>query len=280
MVRMRSANALKKLFLGALGVSALAIGPVQAAPLLVTFDPGAIPGVSGVGTFQADNYNLSDFAVATITNATGQFTETGTLQLLTFLNGSTTLGAGTSGLRNGTGAGSYGLYMTFTATGYVGVGGGPFVPGSSLNQGFFQTVTYTLHADPGNTDTVSSTGVLTDNGTADVTLATGGLAGSGVNQVSVNVTTPSADVLLSIAKSALGDGFFQSPADLAFQEDAFTNTTLVATVTSDGITTTVAINGGGGNGTFLAAVPEPSSLLLLGMGAMTLAVRARARRRA
>ena len=278
MARFRS-TALKALLLGAFCASPLAVPPAQAATLLVTFNPDAIPGVSGLSTFQADNYNLADFTVANITNSTGQFTQSGTLQFLTFLNGNTTLGSGTTGLRNGTGPSSYGLYMTFTATGYVGVGGGPFVPGSSLNQGYFSTISYSLVADPGNTDAVSSTGVLTDNGSTDVVLATGGVA-NGVNQVSVNVSTPSADVLLTIAKTALGDSFFQSPANLAFQEDAFTNTTTVATVSGNADFTQVAINGGGGNGTFMPAVSEPSSLLLLAMGTITLVFGTRMRRRA
>ena len=251
----------------AFAVSALAAYPTLAAPTLVTIVPTAIPGVTGLGTFQADNYNLADFATVTINNATGAFTETGTLQLLTFLNGSTTLASSVTGLRNGTGASSYGLYMTFSGSGTVGTGPGgtgPFTPGGT-NTGQFTSLSYTLRADAGNTDTVSASGVLTDNGTADVTLATGGLGG-GVNQVSVLGApgTPSADVLLSLVKNALGSGYFSTPLNLGFQEDAFTNTTSVVTVTSGVGTTTIGINGGGGNGTFLA--PEPTSLAIFGLG--------------
>jgi hypothetical protein len=268
------------LFGGAVCLAALAIGSARAVPLTVTFNPDSIPGVTGLSPFQADNYKLTDFTVATITNATGNFTQSGTLQIANFLLNTTTLTSSQTGLMNGTGSSSYGLYMTFTASGYVGVNGGAFVPGSSVNQGFFRNISYSLVADPGNSDTVSATGVLTDNGTADVVLATGGLAAGGVNQVSVDVATPSADVLLSIVKSSLGNLFFQSPADLTFQEDSFTNTTTVATVGTNGITTTVAIDGGGGNGTFEppAPLPEPTSLMVFGVGLTLLGLRGRRRR--
>jgi hypothetical protein len=97
--------------------------------------------------------------------------------------------------------------------------------------------------------------------------------------VSVDVATPSA-VLLSIVKSTLGSLFFQSPQDLAFQEDAFTNTTTVATIGTNEIFTTVAIAGGGGHRTFQSAapLPEPTTLMLLGAGLTLLGLRGRRRR--
>ena len=203
---------------GAIGISMLSIGQARASATLVTFNPDSIPGVTGLSPFQADNYNLGDFTTATITNATGSFTQSGTLDLLDFFNGSTMVPSSVSGLQNGSGSNSYGLFMTFTATGYVGVAGGAFVPGSPLNQGYFTNISYSLIADPGATDTVTSSGTLVNHGAADVTLATGGVASSGVDQVSVDIDTPSADVLLSIVKSALGSSFFSSPADLSLQE--------------------------------------------------------------
>ena len=235
----------------------------QAAPTLVTLNPSAA-GLSSQGAFQADNYALSDFATISITNATGAFTQTGTLRLNTFFNGSTPVFAATSGLANGTGSAAYGLYLTFTASGTLP----GFVPGADA-KGSFSSISYSFIGDPGDNDTVSPAGVLTDAGTADLTLATGNLAAGGNNTASITSGIPSADVLLTLLQTSAGMPFFQAPTNLNLQEDSFTNTSSVITVTGDATTTTININGGGGNGTFSAAaapVPEPASLALLGAG--------------
>lgn len=263
--------------MGALGVSVLTSGVAWSVPVAVTINPNSLPGVSGLSSFQTDNYTLSDFAVVNITNSTGAFTETGTLRLESFKLGSNFVGAATSGLNNtGVPGSTYGLYITFSATGQVGTTpAGPFVPGGT-NTGQFNTISYSLIADPGSNDTVSSTGVLTQNG-VDIALATGGLGG-GVNQVSVfgSPGTPSADVLLSLLENAAGSAFFTAPPNLAFQEASFTNTTSVVTISGTATTTTIGINGGGGNGTF--AVPEPASALLFGLGTVVIGMVSRRRR--
>ncbi len=267
--------------LGGLALAAaIALGAPSAAlagPTVVMFNPNAA-GLSTQGAFLADNYSLSDFTFATITNQTGHFTQTGTLQFNTFLHGSTTLASSVTGLRNGTGADAYGLYMTFTATGELP----GFAPGSgtappALVDGFFTTLSYSLIGDPGNRDRVSGFGALTDIGKNDIILATGGLEG-GINSVGISGSgVPYADVLLTLLTKPAGAAFFARPSDLAFQEASFVNTRSVVTFSGNASSTSLKINGGGGNGTF-APVPEPGSLLMLGSGLLGLGVLRHARR--
>ena len=246
-----------------------ALVTAQAAPTTVTLNPSAA-GLSSQGAFQASNYQLSDFTTITIDNASGTFTQTGTLQLNTFINGSTSLFSADSGLRNGTGSAAYGIYLTFTASGSLSgaTPGSSFTPGADA-KGSFTAINYSFVGDPGDTDTVSSAGVLTDNGSSDITLAKGGIAAGGMNTVSITSGIPSADVLLTLLPTTAGSPYFQAPTSLNLQEDSFTNTSSVVTTSGTTTTTVININGGGGNGTFSAPaspIPEPASMALLGAG--------------
>jgi len=252
----------------AVGLMVGASSASMAAGTLVTLDPFAA-GLSSQGAFQADNYQLSDFAKITINNVTGSFSETGTLRLNTFQNGVNNVFSGTSGLENGTGSASYGMYVTFTASGSLASFNVANVASSTFT-GSFSNVSYSLLGDPGNTDSLSAAGVLTDNGAVDKLLAQGGLAAGGKNQVTLTNGIPAADILLTLLKTATGNQYFELPTDLSLQEDSFTNTGSVSSFQVVGGQTIVTITSGGGNGTFVE-VPEPNTMLILAVGLLGIA---------
>lgn len=260
---------MKSLSLGGFSVAAaLALSAVPASAVVLvtaTLDPHAA-GLSSQTQFHASNYTLSDFSTIIIQapDAFGvaTFTQTATLQLESFKMNNLTVAAADSGLRNGTGMGSYGLYITIVDSGHLKF----ILPDVAV--GSFDIINYSFVGDPGNNDTVSTAGLI-DNGTADIVLATGVLntIGGEPNQVSLIMGIPAADVLVTLSPvSPHGTAFFALPPGLGFQEASFTNTNSVTgvTIASNGVRT-VTINGGGGNAT-LAALPEPASMALLTVG--------------
>src|SRR4051812_18598819 len=107
----------KSALLGAAAVVALLAvggpGTANAALASFTWSPsGASTPLNGGNIVNANNYNVADFASISLDPVTGNFTETGALNILNFLNGGsivTSTGLGT--------AGGYSLYLVFTATG-------------------------------------------------------------------------------------------------------------------------------------------------------------------
>jgi hypothetical protein len=234
----------------------------NAAPITFTWNPSVVTGVSGE-QFTANNINVADFAYATI-QANGSFVENGVLEVTQFQNG--VFPVNTPGLLT---PGGYGMYFTFAASGTI-ANWNPLNPGGTGYVGGLSSASFTLLIDPTNNDTINNSGTaytLIDPTANDQTLATGSEA-PGLNQVTLNSGLPGANSTETFIPNGANSAFFVSPAAAAYLslliEDSFTNTPGVSTVSGNGITTTVAINGGGGNADF--AVPEPASLSILGAG--------------
>ena len=248
--------------LAAGALSLLAPQSAQAVPLVVTFDPSGA-GLGGTITpFQSITQNGLDAARAVI-KSNGSFTETGVLRFDMF-NDPSSAPIFTSGL--GT---TYGLYMTFSATGKL-VGFDPANP-SAPTSGSFTSISYSLIGDPGHQDTLSAATIgtkpmLTDVGSNDVVLATGGSLL--VTSVSINsLGIPTASVVLSMTQA--GTSFFNAPPDVNVFAASFTNSpgTFQFATAANG-NTILAITGAFNNN--FDKIPEPASMVIFGAGLLAL----------
>jgi hypothetical protein len=249
----------KRIALG-LALAAGGYSAASAAPITTfTWDPaGSSPALSTNGAFTADNIVVSDFSTITITptanSNSATFTESGYLPITQFQLLSAPV--------HGTGLGTnYSLYFAFQASGTLtGQNGGPAIPSSGgSSTGTFSSVFDQLYGNKGPSSTFGS----------GIELATGSLV-AGTGSVSLTGTSsgpqPAASSIETFSPvQGQGKFFVAPPATVALNlNDAFTNTPDVVTYTP-GDPAIITINGGGGNANF-TAVPEPSSLALLGTG--------------
>ena len=271
-----------------------ALGSAQAAVVTFSWSPAAVGLTTGPATdiLNANNYNIADFAASTINTTTGAFTETGYLNILSFLNGGNPVSA--LGLGGGIPALSisgYSLYLAFSGTGTTAAL--PTVTGTTSN-GVFSSLEYTLIGTPNAPLSFTVSG-----GTTSVTPATGLVLGYGSlvpgtgflsTTKTANGYSPTANANLSFHQctAALGgpcvadeSAFFLAPlAGLDLQVGNFSATDTVTSLTASGPETQfLDINGGGGNLTFITSTPEPASVAVLGAGLIGLAGIIRSRRK-
>ena len=250
----------------------IGLGTASASPVPTTFTwtPSAI-GLTGGTISNATGYSVNDYASVN-TDATGNFTEQGALNIINFTNAS-----GNAVASSGLGS-TYSLYLLFAGTGNQG---GPIpAPGTTVT-GTYSTLDFSLFATPTVPNfAVNSTGVTVSNNAGAQVIATGSIIPGPGNTVSLQnaggLFTPKADIVVSFdpclstaQSSSQGtcagneSAFFTAPTgQMQVAIGDFSATTSRTTVSGSNL----QIAGGGGNITQDVNVPEPASMLLLGSG--------------
>jgi PEP-CTERM motif len=249
-----------------------------AAPIDVTWNPSAVPGLSTAGAFTFDNILLNSYAAIDITGGGTTFSEQGFVSLAGFSNNNVFTSIPTAGFPGG--ATPYSLYISFTAAGTQS----PGIPST----GIFTSLNYSLLAAPGATTfTANASGIFAPTGSPTITLATGTLNGPGSTSLTgtpPDNLLPAANVLATFAPNPAFAGFFVNPnaSQILDLSAAFTNTgSVITNIPLGGGNFRLSLNGGGGNATFAVTnVPEPDTygMLLAGLGLFAFIARRRGRK--
>jgi hypothetical protein len=243
--------------------AAMISSEAEAALLDFTFTSAPIGGLGAGSTgFTADEISQNTVAVVTQTTATTQ-TENGFAQFTAFLDNGN-LVTQTGGLNA-----NYGVYAIYTTTANVSC----FTAGCS---GPITSFTFQLYADIGFNDTYNGVGsaapgTVTNTG-GDLLLASGTLVPGSNNTAGFNSNGgPAIAVLTTFNLTPLGATVFTAPVPFYSFEFSATTSSQSGNITAGPGANQVTISSIIDSSFINSAVPEPSSLALLGAGLLGLA---------